>query len=525
MLSQRRGSLPANAFYHSFTTMPIHVPRSIDAWDPLARRRSVDTSLQRLVMHPYAHHARARNGTLFGPRSPMPSQSGRQSSLSGKQPVFLQARKPLLPHRGPPSNYLDMRRASIDPRTLMCGRTDGSSPPSPRPLYAVRASLPDTSLFTSSRRYVPHIPGPLPEPNFTFGAPTNSPAGDESPAPDFSSYSFPSREDVTKDDDDASTFSVETLSKFGSTVSVATSESSVFYDVGEIAPNQIRRDSSYVHFCASLAPSNILYVHNSGSTVLSCAVANPEGTLPPLRSPVPVTTDGYFDETATRSLLTTGVNLDSQPQVDDVPLASTASPDGGSTSRLSVLPVNGPASLDNELSSAFSHRSQEPIDRCPSSLDNLNSSEESHSGSSSSLISTPPPNQQPGHQTRAVENKSFGFDSCSGTPASHPSITGSVLARHDVDTNQQSRDGLLNDGTTEIQGDFTTQYSQLIDDFDFESVLTTIDNRTLPLAIVQQRTEDSFVNLGLDTSGTNFVMSGAYGTAVPGKPTFVIGRT
>lgn len=329
---------------------------------------------------------------------------------------------------------------------------------------------------------------------------------------------------MTKDDDDASTFSVETLSRFGSAVSVATSESSVFYDVGEIAPNQIRRDSSYVNFCASLAPSNILYLHNSGSTVLSCAVANPEGTLPPLRSPVSVTTDGYFDETATRTLLTTGVNLDSQPQVDDVPLTSAASPDGGSSSRISVLPLNGPASLDNELSSAFSHRPQELVDRCPSSLDNLNSSEESHSVSSSSLISTPPPNQQPGHQTRAVENESFGFDSCSGTPASHPSITGSVLARHDVDTNQQSRDD-LNDRATQIQGNFTTQYSQLMDDFDFESVLTTIDNRTLPLARVHQRTEDSFVNLGLDTSGTNFVMSGAYGTAVPGKPNFVLGRT
>jgi len=410
----------------------------------------------------------------------------------------------------------------------MCGRTDGLSPPSPRPLYAVRASLPDTSLFTSSRRYVPQIPGPLPEPNFTFGAPTtSSPIGDEPPSPDFSSYSFPSREDVTKDDDDASTFSVETLSRFGSAVSVATSESSVFYDVGEIAPNQIRRDSSYVNFCAILAPSNILYLHNSGSTVLSCAVANPEGTLPPLRSPVPVTTDGYFDETATCTLLTTGVNLDSQPQVDEVPLASAASGDGGPTSRISVLPVNGPASSDNELSSAFSHRSQELVDRCPSSLDNLNSSEESHSGSSSSLILTPP---QPGHQTRAVKNESFGFDSCSGTridvtPASHPSITGSVLARHDIDTNQQSRDGLLNDGATQIQGNFTTQYSQLIDDFDFESVLTTIDNRTLPLARGQQRTEDSFVNLGLDTSGTNFVMNGAYSTAVPGKSSFVLGRT
>lgn len=337
---------------------------------------------------------------------------------------------------------------------------------------------------------------------------------------------------MTKDDDDVSTFSVGTLSRFGSAVSVATSESSVFYDVGEIAPNQVRRDSSYVNFCASPAPSDISHLHNSGSTVLSCAVANPEGTLPLLRNPVPVTTDGYLDETATCTLLTTGVNLDSQPQVDDVPLASTTSPDGGSTSQISVLPLNGLASLDNELSLAFSHRSQELVDRCPSSLDNLNSSEDSHSESSSSLILTPSPNQQPGHQMRAVENESFGFDSCSGTridvtPASHPSITGSVLARHDVDINQQSRDGLLNDRATLIQGHFTTQYSQLIDDLDFESVLTTIHSGTLPLGRtrVQQRTEDSLVDLGLDTRGTNFVMSGAYGTAVPGKPTFVLGRT
>lgn len=244
LLSQRRGSLPTNALSHPFATTSAHGPRSIDAWGPLARRRSVDTSLQRLVMHPYAHHARARNGTLFGPHSPSLPQSGRQSSLSGKQPVSLQARKSFLSHRGPPSNYLDMRRASIDPRTLMSCRTDGSSPsPSPRPLYAVRASLPDTSLFTS-RRYVTQIPGPLPEPNFTFGAATtSSPTDDVPPSPDFSSYSFPSREDVAEDDDDVSSFSFGNLSRFGSAVSVATSESSVFYDTGELPPNQNRRGS------------------------------------------------------------------------------------------------------------------------------------------------------------------------------------------------------------------------------------------------------------------------------------------
>jgi hypothetical protein len=138
----------------------------------------------------------------------------------------------------------------------MPSRTDGLSPSlSPRPFNAIRASLPDTSLFTSARRYAPQIPGPLPEPNFTFGAASVSPTEDEPPSPDLSSYSFPPRDDATEDDDVMSSISFETLSRFGSTVSVATSESSVFsnpafYDIGELAPDQDRRGSWYVNSSA-----------------------------------------------------------------------------------------------------------------------------------------------------------------------------------------------------------------------------------------------------------------------------------
>lgn len=253
--SQRRGSLPANAFFHPYSTAPTstHGPRSIDAWDPLARRRSVDTSLQRLVMHPYAQLARARNGALFGPRSPSQAPSPHQHSLPRGKTWPLQPRNTIMPHQPPPTSYLDTRRASMDPRTLMPHRLDGLSPLS-RPLHPVRASLPDTSLFSTSRRYVPQIPGPLPAPNFTFGAATVSSPGSteyDLPSPDFSSYSFPSRDNGAEDDDavSVSCLSFETLSRFGSAVSIATSDSSVFsnpgfYGIGsppgELAPNQRR---------------------------------------------------------------------------------------------------------------------------------------------------------------------------------------------------------------------------------------------------------------------------------------------
>ncbi|KXN85341.1 Homeobox protein HD-10 [Leucoagaricus sp. SymC.cos] len=146
-------------------------------------------------------------------------------------------------------------------------RTDGLSPSlSPRPLHAVRASLPDTSVFTSSRRYVSQIPGPLPEPNFTFGAPSlSSPTDDEPSSPDLSSYSFPPKDDSTEDDDVMSSLSFDTLSRFGSAVSIATSESSVFsspafYDIGELAPNQDRRSSWYVN-TATLVWHFVLNIH------------------------------------------------------------------------------------------------------------------------------------------------------------------------------------------------------------------------------------------------------------------------
>jgi hypothetical protein len=132
----------------------------------------------------------------------------------------------------------------------MPSRPGGLSPSSsPFPLHPVRASLPDTSLYATPRKYVREISGPLPVPGFTFGA--ASATQDEPASPDLSSYSFPAKDDTTEDDDVMSSCSFGDLSRFGSAISIATSESSVFsksnfYDIGDIAPDQERRSSWYV---------------------------------------------------------------------------------------------------------------------------------------------------------------------------------------------------------------------------------------------------------------------------------------
>ncbi|KAJ3569861.1 hypothetical protein NP233_g4784 [Leucocoprinus birnbaumii] len=442
---------------------------------------------------------------------------------------------PFCPTRAPPNHYLDMRRASMDPRTLMPSRTDGLSPSlSSRPLHAIRSSLPDTSLFTSSRRYVSQIPGPLPEPGFTFGnATVSSPTDDEPPSPNLSSYSFPPREDATEDDDVMSSISFETLSRFGSAVSVATSESSVFsnpafYDIGDLAPNQDSRGS-----CGS-------------AQLASCVTANLDGTMqPPMQSPAPVTNDGYFDES---TILTAGVNHDSQSQVDGISPpssftspASTASPDGGSATQSSTPPANGPVSNTHELASAFAHGSQKlslANDNFGGDLDLLEQQQQLHSGSSSH-VPTPPPNQQradSGHQTQAVDNDhSFGFDGCSSTRIDVASESSASIAlpalpgqgiRGTVN-NQQSKNPLLSDEANQSRGEFAASYSHLMEGFDFGTAFAMFDSGST----LEQRsgeTCDPLVNIGLgagvnDYTTSGVVTSASYGAAAgiaPNQPPF-----
>lgn len=153
----------------------------------------------------------------------------------------------------------DARRASVG---IFHFSPRGTASPSPSPLSpynVVRSSLPEHHLYTVTSRVVSSpIPGPLPSPNFSFGA-ANTPSmasassGDsERNSPD-SLQSFAYRE-MEHEEEDGTPSSYYPLSRFGSITSIATSDSSInssYYPdvVGCYADNEPdfgRRDSWYV---------------------------------------------------------------------------------------------------------------------------------------------------------------------------------------------------------------------------------------------------------------------------------------
>lgn len=212
----RRGSLPANAF--PTADFPLDGP-SLDEFDPLARRRSVDASLQRLANNPYAPLARAKNGAIYGPRAVAPIRRSLCRTPFNPTPRIAAS----APYR------LDIRRASmgnfrISPR--------GTAPPSPSSSspYNMRASLPEHNLFAvSSRTISPPLPGPLPSPSFSFGAASTpsmlstSSADSERYSPDPQQYTYRENE---QDEDEGTPMSY-CSSRFGSITSIATSDSSL----------------------------------------------------------------------------------------------------------------------------------------------------------------------------------------------------------------------------------------------------------------------------------------------------------
>ncbi|KAF9012466.1 hypothetical protein BDQ17DRAFT_1419854 [Cyathus striatus] len=245
LYAYRRGSLPVNAF--PSPSPERDGPPSIDAFDPLARRRSVDASLQRLANNPYAPLARAKNGALFGSRYgvvPAP-----RYNIPGRAPY---GQRPGLTNHATTSHFLDMRRSSVDPRAFRFSSTRGNLSPSPSPLspyHGTRASLPDHSLYAvTSRPLISPIPGPLPSPHFSFGDASTpsmtSPSSGESErnSPD-SLRSFPFRSDERDEDDRISSVSYDAYSRFGSIASIATSESSLhsayYSDIGGTAVDAI----------------------------------------------------------------------------------------------------------------------------------------------------------------------------------------------------------------------------------------------------------------------------------------------
>ncbi|KAG6836850.1 hypothetical protein H0H93_002291 [Arthromyces matolae] len=217
LYAYRRGSLPVNAF--PSTEHSLDSP-SLDKFDPLARRRSVDASLQRLATNPYAPLARAKNGAIFGPRA---VASIRRPLC--RTPLNPTPRITSMPYR------LDMRRASMGNFQVS---PQSTASPSPSPLSAyhgVRASLPEQNLYAvSSRTVSPPIPGPLPSPNFSFGA-ASTPSMVSASSGDSERYSpdplhpFTYRE-FDQDEDEGTPASYYSSSRFGSITSIATSDSS-----------------------------------------------------------------------------------------------------------------------------------------------------------------------------------------------------------------------------------------------------------------------------------------------------------
>jgi hypothetical protein len=252
IIGLRRGSLPVNAFPHGHHSS--YGPPLLDHLDPLARRRSVDASLQRLASNPYAHLARAKNGALFGTRLTPYSlgrhHQGDRAALYTSQPNS----RPGLPHRASMPHGLaglDVRRSSMDSRAFSFHQADFPASPSPSPLspyHAVRASLPGPHHYALSTRTVSSpLPGPLPSPGFSFGAASSSSlaspssADSERNSPD-PSHGFAFRTDDVDTEDDQTSASYDALSRFGSIASIATSESSntsaYYSDVGSIADHE-----------------------------------------------------------------------------------------------------------------------------------------------------------------------------------------------------------------------------------------------------------------------------------------------
>ncbi|KAG6885682.1 hypothetical protein C0993_011167 [Termitomyces sp. T159_Od127] len=213
----RRGSLPVNAF--PTADFSLDGP-SLDDFDPLARRRSVDASLQRLASNPYAPIARAKNGAIYGPRAIAPIRRSHCRTPFNPTPRIAAS----APYR------LDMRRASMGNFGVSPQSTAPSSPSSTSPYNGVRASLPDHNLYAvSSRTISPPLPGPLPSPSFSFGAAStpsmvSTSSGDsERFSPDPQPYTYRENEQDEDEGTPASYYS----SRFGSITSIATSDSSL----------------------------------------------------------------------------------------------------------------------------------------------------------------------------------------------------------------------------------------------------------------------------------------------------------
>lgn len=262
----RRGSLPVDAF-----PMPddCHGPPLVGHLDPFTRRRSVDASLHRLAHNPYAGLARAKHSGLVAPR------------ISGHlNDNFPSARTACLSHHTGTHSGLQLsqhgsqhtRHSSMESRPYRCSPSSLTNSCSPSPLspyYSIRSSLPDNSLYAfSSRSVASPIPGPLPSPDFSFGAPGVNLQSSESDrgSPD-SSHGYLFRGDDLDTEDDATSASYDGFSRFGSIASIANSDSSntsaYYSEVGscvsehELGPESRRPSCTSSHFIGLMSGLNV----------------------------------------------------------------------------------------------------------------------------------------------------------------------------------------------------------------------------------------------------------------------------
>lgn len=261
LYAHRRGSLPATAFFPPGQSSESPM---MDAFDPLLRRSSVDASLQRLALNPFANLARAKNSALYGPGFGVaipgaPSNGLRHHHQLNRLPYNYNS---LHHQRRGVSNsiaslpqHASMRRLSMDSRQsrfTSISRTHQTPSPSPLTPYnaVIRASLPDHLYTISSRTVASPIPGPLPSPGFSFGAASTPPMA--SPSSGDSERNSPDsvRSFTFRGDDEE----YDAYSRFGSIASIATSESSInssyYAEIGGAAVDhhsaEERRDAWYV---------------------------------------------------------------------------------------------------------------------------------------------------------------------------------------------------------------------------------------------------------------------------------------
>ncbi|KAI3618646.1 other wee protein kinase [Moniliophthora roreri] len=252
----RRGSLPADAF-------PVpddcqQGPPLVGHLDPFTRRRSVDASLHRLAQNPYAGLARAKTSGFAGPRISGHLHDYPSSRIS-HQPGAVSA-----VHLSQHGTF-HTRHSSMEarPYRFSPGAVSSSSSPSPlSPYHTIRSSLPDNSLFAfSSRPIASPIPGPLPSPDFSFGAPVGYSRSESDRSSPDSSNGFLFRGEDLDTEDEATSY--DGFSRFGSIASVANSDSSntsaYYSEVGScVSEHDLSSDANLQSRRTSCTPGQFL---------------------------------------------------------------------------------------------------------------------------------------------------------------------------------------------------------------------------------------------------------------------------